>query len=249
MRNQRFRGYWLEAEAKEWQGLWEKGVFKRWKRSDLQANDRVFQSRYVYKLKRSASTGAVYRFKARLIVRGFQMEKGVDYEDSFSPTPGLAVTRLMLALAVANDMELHAVDIEQAFLQADKLPEGVNGRYFIEPPPGSPDAGDKNVVYEVKKPLYGNPSSPRALHKTLDAYFLSEGFEHVGFEQSVRGRRKGGKYDEDIFVSVHVDDCLICCKSDQMMKKFKNENCLPSGAALARVLVTSTLVRDVVPQC
>ena len=75
MRNQRFRGYWLEAEAKEWQGLWEKGVFKRWKRSDLQANDRVFQSRYVYKLKRSASTGAVYRFKARLIVRGFQMEK------------------------------------------------------------------------------------------------------------------------------------------------------------------------------
>ena len=198
-------------------------MFKRWKRSDLQANDRVFQSRYVYKLKRSASTGAVYRFKARLIVRGFQMEKGVDYEDSFSPTPGLAVARLMLALAVANDMELHAVDIEQAFLQADKLPEGVNGRYFIEPPPGSPDAGDKNVVYEVKKPLYGNPSSPRALHKTLDAYFLSEGFEHVGFEQSVWGRQKGGKYDEDIFVSVHVDDCLICCKSDKVMKKFKQD--------------------------
>jgi hypothetical protein len=34
----------------------------------------------------------------------------------------------MLSLAVANDYELHACDIEQAFLQADKLPEGVNGR-------------------------------------------------------------------------------------------------------------------------
>jgi hypothetical protein len=36
-------------------------------------------------------------------------------------------------LAVANDMELHKIDIEQAFLQADKLDEGVNGRYFINP--------------------------------------------------------------------------------------------------------------------
>jgi hypothetical protein len=60
------------------------------------SNDRVFTSRYVYKLKRSAITGEVYRFKARLIVRGFQMEKGVDFDDSFSPTPGLAVGRFMI---------------------------------------------------------------------------------------------------------------------------------------------------------
>ena len=140
MRNARFRPYWIQAEEKEWQGLWDKGVFKKWRRKDLLSNDRIFTSRYVYKLKRSASTGEVYRFKARLIVRGFQMEKGIDFDDSFSPTPGLAVGRFMLSLAVANDYELHACDIEQAFLQADKLPEGVNGRYFIQPPPGSPDA-------------------------------------------------------------------------------------------------------------
>jgi hypothetical protein len=36
------------------------------------------------------------------------MEKGVDFDDSFSPTPGLAVGRFMLSLAVANDYELHA---------------------------------------------------------------------------------------------------------------------------------------------
>jgi hypothetical protein len=91
----------------------------------------------------------------------------------------------MMSIAIANDMELHKVDIEQAFLQADKLDEGVNGRYFINPPPGSPEAGNKNVVYEVLKPLYGSPSSPRALHKTMDAYFKSEGFDTIGFEESV----------------------------------------------------------------
>ena len=67
------------------------------------SNDRVFTSRYVYKLNRSAVTGEVYSFKARLIVWGFQMEKGVDFDDSFSPTPGLAVGRFMLSLAVAKD--------------------------------------------------------------------------------------------------------------------------------------------------
>ncbi len=143
--------------------------------------------------------------------------------DSFSPTPGLAVGRFMLSLAVANDYELHACDIEQAFVQADKLPEGVNGRFFIQPPPGSPDANNRDVVYEVCRPLYGNPSSPRALHKTLDAYFMSEGFEHVGFEESVWVQPKGGKYGKDIYVSTHVDDCLICCKSTTTMSKFKQE--------------------------
>ena len=42
-----------------------------------------------------------------------------------------------------ENLELHSVDIKQAFTQADKLPEGVNGRYFINPPPGSPDAGNR----------------------------------------------------------------------------------------------------------
>ena len=84
MRNARFRPYWIQAEEKEWQGLWDKGDFKKWSRKDLLSNDRVFTSRYVYKLKRSAVTGEI-RFKARLIVLGFQMEKGVDFDDSFSP--------------------------------------------------------------------------------------------------------------------------------------------------------------------
>jgi hypothetical protein len=35
MRNARFRPDWIQAEEKELQGLWEKGVFKKWSRKDL----------------------------------------------------------------------------------------------------------------------------------------------------------------------------------------------------------------------
>jgi hypothetical protein len=31
MRNARFRPYWIQAEEKECQGLWDKNVFKTWR--------------------------------------------------------------------------------------------------------------------------------------------------------------------------------------------------------------------------
>ena len=49
MRNHKFEPFWLAAEEAEWTGLWEKGVVKRWNKSDLLKNDRIFNIRYVYK--------------------------------------------------------------------------------------------------------------------------------------------------------------------------------------------------------
>ena len=163
-----FRRFWLTTEQEEWNGLWKRNCSKAWKRSDLAADDRVFTSRYVYKLKRDAIS-VTTRFKAHLIVQGFKMQQDVDYNDTFSPTPGSTATRTIIYIATAEDLELHSVDFTQAFIQADRLPEGVNGRFFISPPPGSPHANTSghSIVYEVLRPLYGVPSSPRAIQKHL----------------------------------------------------------------------------------
>jgi hypothetical protein len=59
---------------------------------------------------------------------------------------------------------------------------------------------------------------------------MSAGFEHVGFEESVWLRPKGRKYGEDIYVSTHVDDCLICCKSgyaERVLRTFGMWDCNP----------------------
>ena len=102
------------------------------------------------------------------------MEKGKDYDQNFSPTPGIAIARIITSISAVNDLELHSIDIEQAFLQADNLMEGVNDRYFINPPPGSPDTNNKDIVYEVLRPSYGNSLSPRALHKTMDDFLRAK---------------------------------------------------------------------------
>jgi hypothetical protein len=57
----------------------------------------------------------------------------------------------------------------------------------------------------------------------MDVFFKREGFDTIGFEESVWERADGGKYAEDIYVSVHVDDCLIDCKSKDIMVVFKKK--------------------------
>jgi hypothetical protein len=89
------------------------------------------------------------------------------------------------SIATTNYLEFHSIDIEQSFLQTDKLMEGVNARYFINPSVRRPDTNNKDTVYEVLHPLYGNPSSPRALHKTMDVFFKTKWFDTIGFEESV----------------------------------------------------------------
>ena len=117
MRNLHFRPHWLKAESLEWQELWDKEVFKKWSHQNILHTDRVSATIHVNTSKRKAAAGEAHRFKARLILRRFEMTKDVDFEGSYSPTPDLAIGRLMLPIAVVNGMELHAIGIEQAFLQ------------------------------------------------------------------------------------------------------------------------------------
>eukprot|EP00961_Rhodomonas_salina_P269963 3647107-Rhodomonas_salina.1 len=67
---------------------------------------------------------------------GNRIKKGEDYEDAFAPVPHATSARVIISIAAAEDLELHSCDLAQAFIQADKLDEGVNGSIFISPPKG-----------------------------------------------------------------------------------------------------------------
>ena len=54
------------------------------------------------------------------------------------------IDRIITSITSTNDLEIHSIDTEQAFLQTDKLMEGVNDRYFINPSPGNPDDNNKD---------------------------------------------------------------------------------------------------------
>ncbi|CAI7739067.1 unnamed protein product [Closterium sp. NIES-53] len=56
-------------------------------------------------------------FKARYVARGFSQRQGVDYFQTFSPTPKMTTLRVLLHVAAQRDYELHSLDFSTAFLQ------------------------------------------------------------------------------------------------------------------------------------
>ena len=87
--------------------LWSLYVFQKVLRSSLTPQDRVFTSRFHYKIKQRG--GEFDKCKVRLVVQGQHMrrkgEDGVgDYDDAFSPVPAASGFRTILSLATQQNM-------------------------------------------------------------------------------------------------------------------------------------------------
>eukprot|EP00961_Rhodomonas_salina_P117998 1588075-Rhodomonas_salina.1 len=107
------------------------------------------------------------------------MEKGNTFFDSFSSTPRATAMQCIVSTAAAEDMHLHTVDFEQAFMQGNwgALPEG-EPTCFICPPSGWDGAAalGLNAVLELCAPLYGHPAAAWCLFFTLDEFMTDLGF-------------------------------------------------------------------------
>ena len=68
---------WIKSQTSEMDGLWRRGVFQKVLRSSLTPQDRVFTSRFHYKIKRKG--GEFDKCEVRLVVQGQHMRrKGED---------------------------------------------------------------------------------------------------------------------------------------------------------------------------
>jgi len=92
---------------------------------------KTVKTRFVFYIKHDAE-GTMTRYKARLAAQGFNQVPGRDFDETWAQVPNAATTRAMFSVAVANDWEIHHVDVQTAFLNAKmdkemylKLPDGV----------------------------------------------------------------------------------------------------------------------------
>jgi hypothetical protein len=211
---------WIAAENSEMEGLARRKVWVRVHRSKLTAQDKVFSTRFHYKIKRK--NGKFDKCKVRLVVQGQHMhrkdEHGVgDFEDAFSPVPHASGFRLILALATQHNMHCDHVDISQAFVQGDLLPgDGYQGKVYISPPPGFNE--DPNYVYQLRRPLYGMPSAARAWHSTMSSFLKEQGCKTVGFERSMWTVVKNGHV---ILITAHIDDFILACADRDTLDEFR----------------------------
>ncbi|CAI7769015.1 unnamed protein product [Closterium sp. NIES-54] len=75
--------------------------------------------------------GSPPAFKAHYVARGFSQRQGVDYFQTFSPTPKMTTLRVLLHVAAQRDYELHSLDFSTAFLQGS-----LHEEIWLRRPPG-----------------------------------------------------------------------------------------------------------------
>ncbi|CAI7864589.1 unnamed protein product [Closterium sp. NIES-53] len=75
----------------------------------------IVDGMWIFRVKRPL--GSPPTFKARYVARGFGQHQGVDYIQTFSPTPKMSTLRVLLHVAAQRDYELHSLDFSTAFLQ------------------------------------------------------------------------------------------------------------------------------------
>ena len=73
------------------------------------SNQSVIEIRWVFRNKMDEN-GIIVRNKERLVVQGYNQEKWIDYEETFTPVARLEVIRMLLAFACFKDFVLCQMD-------------------------------------------------------------------------------------------------------------------------------------------
>ena len=79
--------------------------YHTWKLIEKPPSSNIVGCQWTFRVKRD-NLGAINKFKARLIAQGFSQVKGLDYNETFSPTIKFTTIRLMIALACRYNLEL-----------------------------------------------------------------------------------------------------------------------------------------------
>ncbi|OAE25646.1 hypothetical protein AXG93_4368s1050 [Marchantia polymorpha subsp. ruderalis] len=79
---------------------------------------KVIKGNWVYKYKID-SKGNITRYKSRFVTKGYEQKDGLDYKDTFAPTSKHASLRVVLALAVKEDLELKQFGLKTRILYED----------------------------------------------------------------------------------------------------------------------------------
>lgn len=159
-------------------------------------------ARWVFKLKRTG-TGAIERFKARLVARGFEQRAGIDFKETFAPVASIESVKTLLSIAASERLKWVQFDITTAFLNGD-----IEEEVFMEPPEGV--ELESNQCLKLKKALYGLKQAPRAWSSKFNEALIS-----IGFTPTVSDPCVFSNADKSVFIVTYVDDGMIFGKNQE----------------------------------
>jgi len=191
---------WKEAMRQEYASLIENSTFTPVTNTN---GMKPIGCRWVYKTKRNPN--GTIRYKARLVIKGYEQIRGVDFDETYAPVGKLITLRYLLSFAAQNSYKIDHLDVVTAFLNPEidtevymQLPEGIEWLESTAMP-----SGNRDCFLRLNKALYGLRQAPRLWHQEIDGFLQSIGFHRSHADISLYIR------DDGVLILLYVDDILV----------------------------------------
>ncbi|CAI7880112.1 unnamed protein product [Closterium sp. NIES-54] len=174
----------------------------------------IVSGMWILRVKRPLGSPPV--FKARYVARGFSQRQGVDYFQTFSPTPKMTTFRVLLHVAAQRDYELHSLDFSTAFLQGS-----LHEEIWLRRPPGFTGSFPPGTQWSLRRPVYGLRQGPREWHDTLRNTLAALGFAPSTADPSLFLRTDTSL--PPFYVLMYVDDLVFATADTTGLAHVKSE--------------------------
>ncbi|CAI7903452.1 unnamed protein product, partial [Closterium sp. NIES-54] len=141
---------------------------------------------------------------------------GVDYFQTFSPTPKMTTLRVLLHVAAQRDYELHSLDFSTAFLQGS-----LHEEIWLRRPPGFSGSFPPGTQWSLRRPVYGLRQAPREWHDTLRTTLAALGFAPSTADPSLFLRTDTSL--PPFYILVYVDDLVFATADTAGLAHVKSE--------------------------
>ena len=158
--------------------------------------------------------GTIDKYKARLVIKSYKQQEGLDYFDMYSPVMRITSIRMILAFAALRNLPVQQIDVKTTFLNRD-----LEEKIYIEQPEGFYAPRQEKKVYRLVKSLYSLKQVPKQWHEKFDIARLESWFRINGCEKCVYVKDTENDY---VILCLYIDDMLIIDSNDKMIKSIKD---------------------------
>ncbi|CAI7785797.1 unnamed protein product [Closterium sp. NIES-54] len=174
----------------------------------------IVSGMWIFRVKRPP--GSPPAFKARYVVRGFSQRQGVEFFQTFSPTPKMTTLRVLLHVAAQRDYKLHLLDFSTAFLQGS-----LHEEIWLRRPPGFTGSFPTGTQWSLRRLVYGLRQAPHEWHDTLRTTLAALCFAPFTADPSLFLRTDATL--PSFYVLVYVDDLVFTTADTEALAHMKSE--------------------------
>ncbi|CAI7767049.1 unnamed protein product [Closterium sp. NIES-53] len=196
---------WKQSVKEEYDSWLEN---ETWELCELPPGKKAISSKLIFKHKYGPD-GELTRYKSRLVAKGFQQTKGMDFDEIFAPVGKGTTLRVMLGTAANRRWRIKQMDITTAILNGIILEE-----LFMLQPEGLDDGSGR--VCRLKNAIYGLKLAPRAWYHKLEETLLAGGFKKRECDHSLFLLQEKEQF---LMLLVYVDDILLFSESAAMIER------------------------------